>query len=226
MPSRSVRRRSITRLALLCLVLAPAYAATPSPAERFLEEEMAAARKIDLYLVLSRGGTSLDVKARGIVLDTVPIQASTVLTYRTARRQPAPPALPGAWEVRREPEAEHRQLIAPGQLQPYDEEVAAAAAAKPPGVLPEPPSSYEVGLDGGWALRVVQETPEDSLWARLRQAVADGWRRLRRGELHRPPTLVLTMEATDGRRLHQLFREGRRILIDPSIPEPAGPAAD
>jgi len=212
-------------LALMWAALSPIHASETSPAEQFLEAEMAAARKIDLYLVLSRDGRSLDVRARGMVLDTLPIESTTVLTYRAVRRRTEPAALPLQWEVRREPAAEHRQLIAPGELQPYDEEAAAAVAAKPPGLLPEPPSSYEVGLDGGWELRVTQEAPSASLGTRLLQAVTDGWRRLRRGELHRPRTVVLSTARLDGRRMHQVFRRGRPILMHPSRPEPAEPPA-
>jgi hypothetical protein len=194
-----------------------------SAIDRFVANELAAARKIDLYLVLVRDGRSIEVRSRGMVLDTVPLDATTVLRYRRAHHAPPPPDLPELWEVQQEPAAKHRRLIAPDELRPYNEDDA-AAAAQAPGILPEPPSSYEVGLDGGWILRVTQELPNGTLWFRLRQAVADGWQRIRQRPVERPPVVVLTASVEAGRRLHQLFREGRKILIDPSSPPPEEPA--
>lgn len=190
-----------------------------SAMDRFVANELAAARKIDLYLVLARDGRSLEVRSRGMVLDAVALDATTVLRYHAVRHAAPPPHLPESWEVRDEPAAEHRRLIAPDELRPYDEDDA-AAAAQAPGILPEPPSSYEVGLDGGWVLRVTQELPGGTLWSRLRQAVADGWRQLRQQPVERPPVVVLTAPLEAGRRLHQLFRQGRKILIDPAPPPP------
>jgi hypothetical protein len=232
---RSDRSRTALRAAALSfLVCAAPFAGWAQPAgatggessaiDRFVANELAAARKIDLYLVLTRDGRSVEVRSRGMVLDTVRLEATTVLRYRAARDAAPPPELPEIWEVRQEPAAEHRKLIAPDELRPYNEDDA-AVAPQPPGILPEPPSSYEVGLDGGWVLRVTQQLPAGTLWARWRQTVADGWQRLRQHRIERPPVVVLTAPVEAGRRLHQLFRQGRKILIDPSTPPPPEPAA-
>lgn len=187
--------------------------------EALLEAELEAARGRDLYLVLDPAVPSLEVRARGMTLHTVPLEGVTLLVYRPLRGAEPELSLPRVLTVAEEPEDPHRKRIAPPELQPFEEEdgedgqATQEAADAPPDLLPDPPASYEVGLEEGWELLVTPEPPGTGLLSRLGRALADGWARLWRRPVARPPLLVLEAAAEEGRRLHHLFREGTRILV-------------
>ncbi len=190
-----------------------------------LEAEAEAAKTKDLYLVLDPAGRGLAVKARGRTLDTVPLEGVRIELHRPAGGARGERTV-GLWTVVTEPEGEYRRVIAPAELKPYqDPEEAAEAAAEanvngspqapqqPPEILPDPPSSYAVGLDEGWELLVVQRYAPDNAWSRFKQAVAEGWHRQWRHPVARPDRIVLLATAEQGSRMHHLFREGARIVL-------------
>jgi hypothetical protein len=180
-----------------------------------LEAEVEAARGTGLLLVLDPEGEALAIRARGVTLDTVPLEGVRVDLHRPA--EAAREASPlGLWQVEVEPEGSYRRVIAPSQLRPYEEKQEASeppARNAPPEVLPDPPSSYTVGLDGGWELFVTQQAPPDGIWPRFRQALAHGWARQWRRAAPRPDRLVLLATPEQGSRLHHLFREGTPLVL-------------
>jgi hypothetical protein len=204
--------------AVLVMAVARRPAAPPSVVEALprLEAEVEAAKGTGLYLVLDPEGKGLAVKARGKTLDTAPLVDVRVELHRPAGELREGSAI-GLWTVEVEPEGEYRLVIAPQELRPYqeEEETEAPATGTPPEVLPDPPSSYTVGLDSGWELVVVQELPPDTAWSRFRQALAEGWARARqwRRPLRRPDRLLLLTTPEQGSRLHHLFRKGTPIVL-------------
>ncbi|MGH9464766.1 MAG: hypothetical protein ACRD0X_03905, partial [Thermoanaerobaculia bacterium] len=190
-----------------------------------LEAEVEAAKGTGLSLVLDPEGKGLAIEARGTTLDTVPLLAVRVDLHRPAGA-PRDGAAIGLWRVEVEPQGAYRRVIAPPELRPYQDEEATEppAASALPEVLPDPPSSYTVGLEGGWELAVVQELPPDTAWSRFRQALAEGWARQWRRPLPRPDRLLLLTTPEQGSRLHHLFRKGTPIVLARE-PFPALPPA-
>jgi len=176
----SISTSLVTSLAaaLWLIALLPALAADSraeagrgeGPRRSPLLRELTLAREKGLYLVLRPGEKILEIRARGMVLDTVPLLEAAVLSYRPwlgggARPGAGAAALPPpSWTVSEDPEGQHRLLVAPPELRPLpkegeeeedDSEVPAPASvsATVPGgaagtleALPEPPDTYTLKL--------------------------------------------------------------------------------
>ncbi|MGE5233733.1 MAG: hypothetical protein ACM3OB_06450 [Acidobacteriota bacterium] len=170
-----------------------------------------------LYLFLDPARSVLEVKSRGVVLDTIPLRHVTMLrhtplfgTYEAPRLP-----LPALWQVAESPEDFSRETIAPEALRPFNpnevEKVAGVKVTEPTEKLP--PSSYRVKLDNGWELAVLDEVPRTHFFARFVQAVKNGWAHLH-GESHaHPPLVAITVTPDDARRLHHLFRLKTTLLV-------------
>jgi hypothetical protein len=206
--------------------LSAAAPETPVPAaERALELEVALARKPDLYLVVDLAQRRLEVKARGLVLDSIEL-TDAALTRYTPLGGAAPDAveLPAVRTVV-EPDARAvRKVVTATELVPYpgDDEpetpptAPAASDSHSPGADhqdPEPPDHYRAGLDGGWDLWIGEEGVAPSLGERLARVLADGWRRLRSEPVTGNIVLGLAMTPEDARRLHHLLDQDATLLV-------------
>lgn len=200
----------------------------PAP-QTILEAEYESAKEIDLYLVLKPGSRKLEVRARGVVLASIPLESTGILRYRTPSNDESDPRPVPAfyWTVSEDSDGSHRKVIAPAELRPYPEEDAAEeehdaplpVATAPAGAvatLPTPPTDYTIALDGGWQLWVTNYQPRTDLMSRLRYALRDGWARLRNQPLEASDRVYLVLPPEEARRIQHLFRSGTRILLDPS----------
>lgn len=191
-----------------------------------LELEARLARKPSIYLKLDLARQVLEIKARGIVLDKVPVKACQGATRQAfhVRTQPMQLRLPVVWEVVTGPGDTDREVIAPTTLRPArrgDEEeeepspVPRGTPTPTPTPRPETPSRYRVELAGNLLLWVTDRLPAAGLWHRFLQAVREGWASVVRGEQppKDPPGFVLLVETEDARRLHHLFRQGMQLLV-------------
>ncbi|MGQ9495900.1 MAG: hypothetical protein ACUVRY_06565 [Thermoanaerobaculaceae bacterium] len=191
-----------------------------------LELETRLAKTANLYLKLDLDRLVLEIKARGLVLDSFHIEALGAAARQPFFIRPRPFRLkvPTDLEVATGPGDTDREVIAPESLRPArrgDEEEEptptptssspAPTATKPP----ETPSRYRVELRGGMLLWVTDRLPARSLSERFMAALREGWYFLfHRQKLdNEPPGLVLVMKTTDAQRLHHLFRGGMRILV-------------
>lgn len=204
-------RTCLWALACICI---ETLAAAEAPPARALALEVELARAEAVYLRLDPAQGRLEIKARGLVLDAVPLAGLALLGYRPARGA-APPAaveLPAVWTVTDDAAAAYRPVIAPAELRPFvrDEEPPASAVAE---ALPTPPAAYRVALEGGWAMDVGPRLPAGGWPSRLRQAVADGWERWRKRPVDERRLLAVAVAAEDAQRLHHLFRPGLKILV-------------
>lgn len=216
---------------LLAAAAAVAGEVPPDPGRvATLRLEAGIARTPAVYLFLDPPRRVLEIKARGTVLDTIPLQGIEVVTQQPllASRAVHPASVPAVWTIVGEPSDEHRELIAPFELRPMPkedeagegDEAAAPAAGPPPTATPaaEPAAIYRAHLDGGWDLLVCEQLPPRGLAGRFFAAVRDGWVRLRgEGEDH-PPAVALAMAGEDARRLHHLLRNGTSILVAAGAP--------
>ncbi len=197
-------------------------AGTAAAAERdplpAAERELAGER--GLYLVVVPEPPTLEIKARGLTLERLPLAGVAVLVRRPARGpRPEPAALPAVWRVDERAEAlRRRRLIAPPELKPPPEEgmesvtVAAAAGKEEP--LPEPPAEYRIGFEGGWELWIGPALPRAGWAARFASAVAAGWRALwNLGPEPPPGAIALAADPATARRIHHLFRGGTAVLV-------------
>jgi hypothetical protein len=187
-----------------------------------VEIEGALAQSTDLYLIIDPVERMLEVRARGIVLDRVPLTASAVLSASHVLSAPAPRALPSPslWRVQRTPEDAVREIIAPNELREYipeeeRQEAAAGTTRAKPRQEARPPVAYRIALNDGWNLGVSPRLPPRGLWQRWLQAAQNGWDRLTGTPTAHPPTLALAMAAEDCQRLHHIFRQGLAILLAP-----------
>lgn len=207
---------------------APLVAKLPPPtpeSARVLELEASLARTTQLYLVLDSSRRLIEVKARGVVLDQVPLRELALLHYRPllGGDAGAEPALPAVWKVAEGPGDFSRETIAPESLRPYvseeeREEPEAQDAKKPEPLVPTPPTSYSVRMDSEWDLAIVDRSPHPSFLARYAQAVREGWARLRGHAEERRPLVALSLDPDDARRLHHVFRTELPVLV--VVPEP------
>lgn len=190
------------------------------------ELELGLARRPDVYLVLSPTERRVEVRVRGLVLDSIPLSAVEVVLHSPLLGRSAPPAfrLPAVWRIVHGPGDTDREYIAPTELRPYnpdgyDDPPAVPTPPSAPGPaptatpIPEPPPSYRARLDNGWDIWVVTQLPPRNFFARAAAAVRDGWRRLRGHSSHLPPAVTWAMAPEDARRLHHLMRGGMAILI-------------
>lgn len=215
-------------LAAPAVAQAPASDTTHTPHElKLIELEGSLAKDPKVYLAFDPAKRRLDVRLRGIVLERVALLQVELLVFApifgTAE---TPPLLaPAIWRIEQGPGDTDREVIAPPALRPFptneEEEAAEAAqsASKPQEKPSEKPSSYRVRLDNGWQLYVLNQPPEGGFLRRYRQAVADGWLRLRGLEPAHPPLLALVLTVEDARRLHHLFRAGMPILVGDGLSE-------
>lgn len=211
--------------------------APPSPATvATLELEASLARKPAIYLRLDLDARALQVKARGVVLDQIPVKAVEGALRQPFFKRVGPLVLPVpvVLEVTQGPGDTDREIVAPPSLRPAGSADEGEATPVPqtlgptptPTPRPETPSRYRVelakaGSDGPpVVLWVTGQLPARSLWERFRQAVAEGWAVVvRREEVPKePPGIVLVLDPEDARRLHHLFRQGMSILVTAPAP--------
>jgi hypothetical protein len=210
---------------LLAAAAALAGEVPPDPGRvATLRLEAGIARTPAVYLFLDPPRRVLEVKARGTVLDTIPLQGIEVVTQQPllGGRATRPASVPAVWTIVGEPSDEHRELIAPVELRPMpkDDEAGAAPAVPTPTSTPapEPATTYRAHLDGGWDLLVCEQLPPRGPVGRFLVAVRDGWLRLRGEGEDLPPAVALAMTAEDSRRLHHLLRNGTSILVAAGAP--------
>lgn len=225
------------RLALACICtsalvgLAGAGTEPPNPllvASR--ELELSAARRPEIYLVLSPEQRALEVRARGITLDRVPLAGIELLSQQRVfgRSRLSTPSVPARWVVKEGPGDADREVIAPEVLRPMPEEdeddrepaptPTAAGPTPTPTPIPEPPVSYRVALENGWDMWITDRLPRQGFLHLFGAAIGDGWRRWRGRGVDLAPAVTLVMAAEDARRIHHLFRTGTAIIVTAGAP--------
>jgi hypothetical protein len=213
-------RRSISTSLLALGLAARATLAAPPDAVRAhtLEIEAGLAKTPAIYLFLDPARRVLEVRSRGMTLDSAGLQSVTMLHHHPlfgSDEQPDP-EVPGVWTVDQGPGDLSREVIAPEALKPYvpeeerQENPTTPQAAKP---IPPPPSRYLVPMTNGWSLAVLDQPPRTGFLHRYAQAVKDGWARLRGKAVTRPPLIALTMTAADAQRFHHVFRSQLPVLV-------------
>jgi hypothetical protein len=216
-------------LAFISISLAAAAvdagAIAPDPARvAALGMEASLARKPDVYLLLDPERRVLEIKARGEILDTVPLTGIEVISQQPimGRRLPAHPPIPAIWTVEQGAGDSDREIIAPTELRPEpkndqddtdDEPTPGAGPTPTPTPAPVTPTSYRSRLDNGWDLWVTDQLPPQTRWQTLLAAVRDGWRRLRGQAKNHIPAITLAMTDADAQRVHHLLRTGMPILV-------------
>ncbi len=181
--------------------------------------EIALARGPGLYLRVDGARRVIDVKARGLVLESLPVDGVQLLLFQRRERRVVPP-LPATWIVAEAPEASHRRRLTPDDLVPYQEDDAeetTAAPAKKAAAKPPPPSlppaEYRVRLEGGWDLVLGPSLPAagwlSRFWFGLRWVAA----KLVRAEVETPDVLAIAVDEAVARKLHHMFRPGTAVLV-------------
>lgn len=178
---------------------------------------------------------TLEVKARGISLDTIGLSDLALLSEQPifGRRKDSSIKLPVVWTIAHGVPGLGRRMIAPAKLRPYSETTgeasgpqslaaASAEAKKHERESNELPTHFRAGFENGWVLQVGSEIAASSFWHRFLATVADGWQRLFQPPQDRPPVLALAMEPDDARSIQHLVRPGLKILIGP---DPANDAS-
>jgi hypothetical protein len=214
-----VRRSISTSLLAAALVARATLAGSPDAVRaRTVEIEAGLAKTTAIYLFLDPARRVLEVRSRGMTLDSAALQSVTMLHHHPlfgSDDQPEP-EVPGVWTVDQGPGDLSREVIAPEALKPYvpEEErqqtAALPQAAKP---IPLPPSRYLVPMTNGWSLAVLDQAPRTGFFHRYAQAVKDGWSRLRGQAAKRPPLVALTMTAADAQRFHHVFRSQLPVVV-------------
>ena len=175
--------------------------------------ELELARSPQLYLVLRQEPARLEVRSRGVVLASIPVQRAALLVASgeaTTATAAADLELPALWRVIDEPPDTWRRQIAPPTLRPYGAE---GPPPTPTVIATERPSAFGVTTDSGWRIEVTDQ-PVPGSTSRFGSAVATGWRRLFGRPEPRPPNrLVLVVEAESAQRLVHLLQPGRAVLL-------------
>ena len=189
------------------------------------EMEAAIVRGTGLYILLDAGRSVLEVRSRGLVLDSVPLLGVEFLNHSpiVGGGRGEVPALPVTWVVRAEAGDFEREVIAPEALRPYvpEDQRTALDEARNPKVIAShdeaaaPPSTYEVHLTNGWSLEILDQTPRTGFFARYAAAVREGWQRLRGQKRAHPPMLAVAMKGDDAQRIHHVFRADLPLIIAP-----------
>lgn len=188
-----------------------------------LQMEAGLATKPNVYLLLDPQRRVLEIKARGAVLDTVPLTGIEVISQQPiiGRRLPSHPPIPAIWTVEQGAFDAERTVEAPTDLKPApkknddasDDADTSTGASPTPTPTPQVPTSYRSHLDNGWDLWVTDQLPPQSRWQTLLAAVRDGWQRLHgRGKNH-IPAITLAMSDADAQRVNHLLRAGMPILV-------------
>jgi hypothetical protein len=216
---------------LVVLLSAPADAqskkkrqAAPAEPKTLLEAEVALAQEKGVYLILRPAAKELTVRSRGLALEKVALEKVAFMRYHSTlgERGHTQAKLPLALVVAESVEGDHRKVIAPVELKPYPEEGEEEEATPiqvtsgPSDVMPAPPTTYTIALDGGWKLLVTQNPPEQTWRGRLLYTLKDGWYRLRGRPTEQADLLVFGAKPEDAQRIYHLFQAGVRILLDPS----------
>jgi len=214
-----------TFTSLLLALAATAGEPPPVPAAvATLEAEARLAKKPDLYLVVRAPERRLEIRARGVLLDSVPLLGIEVVSqgHLFAERGDRRLEVPALLTVTDGPGDAAREVIAPTELRDMpsedeeEQESARPGPTRPPATptpIPEPPASYRAELDNGWDLWICERLPGSGLFERLRDAAVDGWERLwGRGETLRP-ALTLAVAREDAQRIFHLFNTDRAILV-------------
>ncbi len=227
----------VSALASFCTSLAAAVALggdAPLDPARVATGELEAmlARQPALYLVLDPPRRVFEVRARGVVLDSIQLSGIETVSQQPffGGSSPTLPPVPGIWSVAEGPGDTDREVISPATLRPYsnpDEEEDTQSAPAPVGTrgpaptptpVPEAPSSYRTRLENGWDLWITDQLPPTGFLQRYWAAVTDGWERLRGvGRSHRP-AVMLAVANQDARRVHHLMRKGMPILVAAGAP--------
>jgi hypothetical protein len=226
---RRLALASICTSALAALV----WAGNEPPSAAYVaarELELGAAKKPQVYLVLSPELRALDVRARGVTLDRISLTGLELLSQQPVfgRSLPSSPSVPARWMVKEGPGDTDREVIAPTELRPMpaedEEEEEVAPAPTPAGPtptptpIPEPPVSYRVQLENGWDLWITDRLPRQGFLRLVATAFQDGWNRWRGRGMDLPPAVTLVMAPEDARRIHHLFRTGTTILVTTGTP--------
>jgi hypothetical protein len=217
-------------LACICISLAAVGAragdAPPDPARvAALELEAGLAKRPSVYLVLDPQRRVLEIKARGAVLDEVPLAGIEIMSQQPllSRNPTTNPPIPAVWTVKQGPGDTDREVIAPEKLVPAskDDQDEDVEPTPPPGATPTPtptpvplPStSYRARLTNGWDLWITDRLPPQDRLGTFLAAVRDGWKRLRGLGQDHDPAITLAMSDDDARRIHHLVRAGLAILV-------------
>jgi hypothetical protein len=194
----------------------------PPEPERALRLELEAelARTTQLYLVLDAPRRVVEIKARGVILDQVPLKELALLRYQAMLGGDgggAPPALPAVWKVVEGPGDFSRETIAPESLRPWvpeeERQEEPESGKEPEPIVPSSPTSYRVRLESDWDLAVVDRSPHPGFFARYAQAVREGWAEIFGRPQERRPLIALSLDPEDARRLHHVFRTDLPILL-------------
>lgn len=184
--------------------------------------EIELARSPEVYLVIEPATCTLQVKARGVLLQSMPLRRVAALGYRrTFERAPLPVLeLPRLFEVTEEAAGGERPIVSPPALVSLRDGVESSAAPLPEEVeKPAAPASYQVAMGAEWRLRVEDGTSSLGLPAALGATLAEGWRRLAALRISQPPPagppfrLALDLDPEDARNLHHLLVPGTRMLL-------------
>ncbi len=191
----------------------------------FAEMEAAIVKGTGLYVVLDPARSVLEVRSRGLVLDSVPLSGIEFLNHSPifGGDEGAVPALPATWTLAEDAGDFEREIIAPNALRPYvpEDKRTALDEARNPKVIAAhdehelPPSTYEVKLTNGWALEILDQAPQTGFFSRYAAAVKEGLGRLRGEKRQHPPMLAIAMKGEDARRIHHVFRAELPVLIAP-----------
>ena len=187
------------------------------------EMEAAIVRGTGLYILLDAGRSVLEVRSRGLVLDSVPLLGVEFLNHSpiVGGGRGEVPLLPVTWVVRAEAGDFEREVIAPDVLRNYipEDQRTALDEARNPKVIAAhdetvaPPSTYEVHLTNGWSLEILDQAPRTGFFARYAAAMREGWQRLRGQKSEHPPMLAVAMKGDDAQRIHHVFRADLPVII-------------
>jgi len=223
-------RRSVLTSISISVVAAAATRAgenAPDPTQvAALELEASLAKRPAIYLLLDPARRALEVRSRGVVLDTIHLRGIELVTQQPLLRRDVPslPPLPAVWTVSNGPGDWDREVVQPTELRPEpkaDEDsgdtTADQGSPSAPTATPTParetPTSYRAALSIGWDLWVTESLPPQGRWGLLRAAVRDGLARAEGKARDLPPAITLAMSAEDARRIHHLMRSGMAILV-------------
>jgi hypothetical protein len=187
------------------------------------ELEAQLARKPHIYLVIDPPARRLEIRARGVILDTIRLSGGVeVVRQHPLLHEGRPETLhaPTLLTITHGPGDAAREIIAPQSLVPYSEDAEAAepvvdtsGVSATPTPVPDPPLSYRAELDNGWDLWVCESLPSEGLLARFRDAVRDGLKRLLGKGSEERTALAIAVSRADAQRIFHLLTTDRAILV-------------